>query len=181
MEGELLGLPDEATLLAFELPGIEGPFHVLGIGVDHWPLSLPHFVLDWGTPGCAPKILVLRLLISIGWMRGPVWWVRWSWEQPEMEPTYQLIKGKTAPTSAEWDKLSMALRRFHSIADDARRPRGTTNYSKEEFQDRAAAERRKFEDQHGRPPYDTELAPRVGVSESTFKRYKKKGWLSGSI
>ena len=118
MEGEFLGLPDEATLLAFELPGIEGPFHVLGVGVDYWPLSLPHFVLDWDIPGCAPKILVLRLFISIGWMRGPVWEVRWSWERPETEPTYQLVKGKIAPTPAEWDRLSMALRRFHSIAAD---------------------------------------------------------------
>ena len=175
-----MGFPDESTLLGFELPGIEGPFHVLGVGVDDWPLSLPHFVFDWGRPGCAPKILVLRLLVSIGWLRGPVWQVHWSWAHPESEPTYQLIKGKTAPTSAEWDKLMMALRRFHSIADDARRPRGTTLYSPGEFRERAAAERREFERRHGSPPYDTELAAIIGVSESTFKRYKGKGWLSGS-
>jgi hypothetical protein len=180
MEGELLGLPDEATLLAFELQYPEGPVHVLGVGVDWWPLSLPHFVLDWETLGCAPKILVLRVFISIGWMRGPVWQVRWSWERPEAEPTYHLINGKTAPTPAEWDKLSMALRRFHSIADDARRPRDTTALTREQFRERVEAGRADLEELFNRPPYDTELVPYTGVSESTFKRYKRKGWLSES-
>ena len=67
-----------------------------------------------------------------------------------------------------------ALRRQHITM--GRRP-NVTLLSREEFLERLSRAKAAFADRHGRNPYDTELAYEIGISKSTFSRYKKK-WLA---
>jgi len=178
-EWNLLGLSGEATLLAFELHVDDGPVYFFGVGVDEWSRASP-FALDWDAPGCPAKFVVLVAFVSIGWAIGPKWLIRWSWDAPETPATYRYLDGTTPPTQVQWDQLSQALSRFHTLVIGPGRPRGGTLYTSDQLEVIVPHERSAFLERHGRPPYDSELAPLIGVSEATFKRYKARGMIPSS-
>jgi hypothetical protein len=57
------------------------------------------------------------------------------------------------------------------------RPRGGTNWTEADFRDELPRARAKLKRRHGRMPLDGELAADMGISSSTFGRYKRE-WIT---
>jgi hypothetical protein len=78
-------------------------------------------------------------------------------------------------THAELARLQRGFALYSEAARlHARRPADRTSWSKEEFLDRLPRARAEFEARTLRKPFDTELAIEMGMSKSTFGRYKKR-------
>jgi hypothetical protein len=82
------------------------------------------------------------------------------------------------PEGRTYDELARLMRGFALYSEKARlharRPLGVTNWSKEEFLDHLPRARAEFEARTLRKPFDSELAAEMGMSKSTFGRYKKR-------
>jgi hypothetical protein len=149
------------------------------IGVDTWDDQLPQTVIPFGGDGQAEALLlvVFGIHLTISWQLPPAWQVCWSWWEPDRPGTCELLNWHHPITLADGERLMAALDALRRQHITIGRPPSVTTLTRDEFLERLSRAKAEFADRHGRNPYDTELVPALGLSESTFKRYKKR-WIS---
>jgi hypothetical protein len=177
-----LGKPP-GTLVAWEvdLPDLSDELvsyqaYVYAVCVDRWDPSWPQKVFPWRPDSWQLIGVILAAMITDKW-EGPSWRLTWSLDEPWLPASCELMFWDSDTTLERAERLMAALGAFRKWRTIQGRPRNVTTFTRKEFLERHARAKADWEDRFGRVPYDTELATALGVSESTYKRYKKR-WLS---
>jgi hypothetical protein len=164
------------TLIGFEgfftnAAGETFPAYFMAFPVEAWDPQLPQLVLAYGGehhPEGPPLLVIFRAHLSTDWKHRMAWQITWSWWQPALEGTCELLNWRTGSMMrSEAERMMAALGGFREFsAPGPGRRRGTFKRSRQWYLDNlqthAAAIRRE--------PTEEEFCRRYHIDRKTLRR-----------
>jgi hypothetical protein len=174
-----MGLFDRSGKLDQRGEPISYPAGIYAVCVERWQDAWPQRRFPWSLDPESPWLVILsaRVIAVPEWGNAGSWLFSWWWPQPNRREACQLDPPDVSLTDDEAVRLNRARGAFYAWRPRRGRTPGGTVYTSQQLEVIVPRERAEFQARRGRPPHDTELAPLIGVSEATLKRYKRKGMI----